>query len=71
MLDIISELLDLKGLNHGRIDGGQPGNDRQRTIDAFNAEDNTNDMFVMLLSTRAEGLGINLTQAARVIIYDR
>jgi hypothetical protein len=36
-------------------------------MDAFN---NDKDMFLFLLSTRAGGLGINLTAADTVIIYD-
>ncbi len=41
--------------------------DRQKNIDDFNERDNVS---VFLLSTRAGGLGINLTSADTVIIYD-
>ena len=41
--------------------------DRQANIDKFNE---TNEVNVFLLSTRAGGLGINLTAADTCIIYD-
>ena len=44
------------------------GNDRQKSIDRYNRDPNS---FVFLLSTRAGGVGINLTSADTVIIYDR
>lgn len=41
--------------------------DRQVNIDNFNE---SKDVNIFLLSTRAGGLGINLTAADTVIIYD-
>jgi len=51
-----------------RIDGRIRGNLRQEAIDRFSKPDS--DRFVFLLCTRAGGLGINLTAADTVIIYD-
>ena len=51
-----------------RIDGRITGNLRQEAIDRFSKPDS--DRFVFLLCTRAGGLGINLTAADTVIIYD-
>lgn len=51
-----------------RIDGRIRGPDRQAAIDRFSREDS--DRFVFLLCTRAGGLGINLTAADTVIIFD-
>jgi len=51
-----------------RIDGRIRGNIRQEAIDRFSRPDS--DRFVFLLCTRAGGLGINLTAADTVIIYD-
>ena len=50
-----------------RLDGSVKWEDRRQAMDDFKG---SNDLFVFLLSTRAGGLGINLTQADTVIIYD-
>ena len=68
MLDILEEYCQLRQYKVARIDGQTKGNDRQLAIDAFSREDS--DYFIFLLSTRAGGLGINLTAADTVIIYD-
>ncbi|XP_077417635.1 SWI/SNF-related matrix-associated actin-dependent regulator of chromatin subfamily A containing DEAD/H box 1A isoform X1 [Vanacampus margaritifer] len=67
MLDIVEVLM--KHLNHRyiRLDGSTPIADRIVLIDQFN---NDADLFVFLLSTRAGGLGINLTSANVVILHD-
>ena len=44
-----------------------PPQERQRNIKDFNSDPKT---WLFLLSTRAGGLGINLTSADTVIIYD-
>lgn len=51
-----------------RIDGRIRGNLRQEAIDRFSKPES--DRFVFLLCTRAGGLGINLTAADTVIIFD-
>lgn len=59
----------LKHLKHRyiRLDGSTPIADRIVLIDDFNTDP---DIFVFLLSTRAGGLGINLTSANVVILHD-
>eukprot|EP00937_MAST-01D_sp_MAST-1D-sp2_P003161 g3161.t1 len=69
MLDIIQEYLELKGTNFERLDGRTTGAVRQKSIDRFCSPDNKST-FVFLLSTRAGGLGINLTAADTAIIFD-
>ncbi|GMF11826.1 unnamed protein product [Phytophthora lilii] len=68
MLDILQDYLALRRYNCERIDGNITGNERQSAIDRFCREDSSS--FIMLLSTRAGGVGINLTAADTVIIYD-
>lgn len=68
MLDILQRFLAARGFTYERIDGTIRGQDRQAAIDRFSAPGS--DRFVFLLSTRAGGVGINLTAADTVIIYD-
>ena len=68
MLDILEEYCQLRHFKVARIDGQTRGTERQEAIDAFSRPDS--DYFIFLLSTRAGGLGINLTAADTVIIYD-
>uniref|UniRef100_A0A0A9CER9 Cha101 n=1 Tax=Arundo donax TaxID=35708 RepID=A0A0A9CER9_ARUDO len=68
VLDIIEYYLDSKGLDVCRIDGDVKLEDRRRQIAEFN--DLKSTMNVFLLSTRAGGLGINLTAADTCILYD-
>lgn len=67
MLDLLDSYFDERGIMVKRIDGAVGYLERQTAMDEFN---NDPDCFVFLLSTRAGGLGINLTSADTVIIYD-
>merc|ERR1712106_37273 len=67
MLDILGDYLALNKLKFCRLDGSMNFLDRQDNIDKFNTSE---DHSVFLLSTRAGGLGINLTAADTCIIYD-
>ncbi len=67
MLDMLAEYCRLRGYPNETLDGRVLGNERQKAIDRFNAD---GDSFVFLLSTRAGGVGINLTAADTCIIFD-
>ncbi|KAH8598312.1 putative DNA repair and recombination protein RAD26 [Bisporella sp. PMI_857] len=68
MLDIIEEFVKgLDGFNYLRMDGKTSVKDRQSLVDQFN---NDPDLHVFLLTTKVGGLGVNLTGANRVIIFD-
>jgi SWI/SNF-related matrix-associated actin-dependent regulator of chromatin subfamily A member 5 len=51
-----------------RIDGGTAHDDRITAIDEYNKPGS--EKFIFLLTTRAGGLGINLTTADIVVLYD-
>jgi SNF2 family DNA or RNA helicase len=68
MLDILEDYLILRRYQYCRLDGQTKFLDRQASMDAFN--DPTKALQIFLLSTRAGGLGINLTGADTVILYD-
>ena len=68
MLDILERFVrDIGGLEYRRMDGGTTIGIRQTIVDEFNTN---RDIDVFLLTTRVGGLGINLTGADRVIIFD-
>ncbi len=68
LLDILQDYCTLRGYAHCRIDGSTEMTLREEQIQEFMSE--STDKFIFLLSTRAGGLGINLTSADTVIIYD-
>ncbi|KAF7047585.1 hypothetical protein CFC21_056494 [Triticum aestivum] len=68
ILDILDYYLSEKGLKVCRIDGSVNLEVRRSQIAAFN--DLNSGMNVFILSTRAGGLGINLTSADTCILYD-
>lgn len=68
MLDILEKFIgSMGGFNYRRMDGTTPIHSRQGLVDEFN---NDPTAHVFLLTTKVGGLGINLTGANRVIIYD-
>ena len=68
MIEVIEEYCEYRQFSCERLDGRVSGNERQKSIDRFNTNANS---FVFLLSTRAGGVGINLTAADTCIIFDR
>lgn len=68
MLDMLSDYLRERRYSHERLDGTVRGDLRQAAIDRFSKPGS--DTFIFLLSTRAGGLGINLTAADTCIIFD-
>ncbi|KAK7722964.1 DNA repair protein rhp26 [Botryosphaeria dothidea] len=68
MLDILEKFVKKLGdINYLRMDGSTNIKDRQDLVDRFNNDPN---LHVFLLTTKVGGLGVNLTGADRVIIYD-
>ena len=67
VIDLLEELMIYRKHRYIRLDGSSRIADRRDMVDDFQ---NKTDIFVFLLSTRAGGLGINLTAADTVIFYD-
>ncbi|EXU98804.1 SNF2 family protein [Metarhizium robertsii] len=68
LLDILEDYCVFRDYKYCRIDGGTAHEDRIAAIDEYNKPGS--EKFVFLLTTRAGGLGINLTTADIVILYD-
>ncbi|RFU29918.1 hypothetical protein B7463_g6435, partial [Scytalidium lignicola] len=68
MLDILEDYCVFREFKYCRIDGGTAHEDRIAAIDDYNRPGS--EKFVFLLTTRAGGLGINLTSADIVVLYD-
>uniref|UniRef100_A0A673HLE5 Proliferation-associated SNF2-like protein n=1 Tax=Sinocyclocheilus rhinocerous TaxID=307959 RepID=A0A673HLE5_9TELE len=67
ILDILMDYCYLRGYDYSRLDGSMSYADRDENMKTFSSDP---EVFLFLLSTRAGGLGINLTAADTVIIFD-
>lgn len=67
MMDLMEEYLTYRQHTFIRLDGSSKLDDRRDLVHDWQ---NKPEIFVFLLSTRAGGLGINLTAADTVIFYD-
>ncbi|KAJ3175611.1 hypothetical protein HDU87_006109 [Geranomyces variabilis] len=67
-LDILEDFMIYRGVSYCRLDGSTSRPRRTLDIRLFNHKESPYEIF--LISTRAGGLGINLTSADTVIFYD-
>lgn len=76
-LDILQDYLEFRGYVYERLDGSVRAEERFAAARKFNAESTEKDLagsttpFVFLLTTRAGGVGLNLTAADTVIFYEQ
>jgi len=68
VLDILEDYCVFRNHKYCRIDGSTAHEDRIAAIDDYNKPGS--EKFIFLLTTRAGGLGINLTSADIVVLYD-
>lgn len=68
VLDILEDYCLFREYQYCRIDGSSAHEDRISAIDEYNKPGS--EKFVFLLTTRAGGLGINLTTADIVVLFD-
>ncbi|XP_017278857.1 chromodomain-helicase-DNA-binding protein 1-like isoform X2 [Kryptolebias marmoratus] len=66
MLDILQDYMEYRGYSYERLDGSVRGEERNLAVKNFSSK----DIFVFLLSTKAGGVGMNLTAADTVIFVD-
>ncbi|OQR94152.1 DNA repair and recombination protein RAD26 [Achlya hypogyna] len=67
MLDILQSFLVALACAFVRLDGSTKVDERLRLVQRFNAD---RSLRVFLISTRAGGLGLNITSATNVVIFD-
>ncbi|XP_041475305.1 DNA excision repair protein ERCC-6-like 2 [Lytechinus variegatus] len=67
LLDILEMFMKTTFYTYRRLDGKTPVQDRQKFVHEFNKDP---DIFLFLISTKAGGIGLNLTGANVVVIFD-
>ncbi|KAI0070185.1 hypothetical protein K474DRAFT_1670351 [Panus rudis PR-1116 ss-1] len=68
VLDILQKVLDREKIKFLLLTGSTPVDVRQSLVDEFTSDESIS---VFLLSTKAGGMGINLTAASVVIMFDQ
>ena len=66
-MDLLEVLMEDLSMSYLRLDGSTQVSARQELIDTFESD---TSIPVFLLSTKAGGLGINLTAADTVVLHD-
>eukprot|EP00095_Tigriopus_kingsejongensis_P000343 maker-scaffold194_size270518-snap-gene-1.28 protein:Tk00343 transcript:maker-scaffold194_size270518-snap-gene-1.28-mRNA-1 annotation:"hypothetical protein CAPTEDRAFT_223034" len=67
VLDILEIFVQGQGYEYLRLDGTTPIGERAKMVANFNADPS---IFTFLISTKAGGLGLNITSANVVIVFD-
>lgn len=67
LLRILESLFKKTSYSVSFLSGSSRLEDRQKEVDNFNSDP---DKFVFLISTRAGGVGLNITSANKVVIFD-
>ncbi|KAK4104658.1 hypothetical protein N658DRAFT_464398 [Parathielavia hyrcaniae] len=67
LLRILRHLFHNTSYNVSFLDGSLSYEDRQKVVDDFNSDP---AQFVFLISTKAGGVGLNITSANKVVIFD-
>ena len=67
LLRILQHLFHNTSYNVSFLDGALSYEERQRVVDEFNTDSR---QFVFLISTKAGGVGLNITSANKVVIFD-
>jgi len=67
LLRILQYLFKNTSYSVSYLDGSMTYDDRQKTVDDFNSDPS---QFVFLISTKAGGVGLNITSANKVVIID-
>ncbi|KAF2973393.1 hypothetical protein GQX73_g187 [Xylaria multiplex] len=67
LLNILQQLFNKTLYNISYLDGSLSYEERQAVVDDFNCDPN---QFIFLISTKAGGVGLNITSANKVVIMD-
>ena len=68
LLKMLQMLFKSTAYNVSYLDGSMALEDRATEVDIFNSDP---DQFVFLISTKAGGVGLNITSANKVVIFDQ